>query len=236
MGRQKSAFVESLDRIVADYNGKLKWVSYSKDRLTVESARVLVQQWAHFTRHSRRCWAHVVGNSPHVELRKFMVTENLYEEEAVEGHSHFEILVRMGLALGLTREEVELANPLPTTVVALHAWEALTKNRSWYEGIAAKAVLERTNNPNCGNFSALEAERWMRQLKLTKEDTEFWWMHDSVDQIHGDGAIRLLEAYMKTDQENQAALAAAEDSMMAWTVYFDGIYHEGMAKSAGRRV
>src|SRR5258708_33925656 len=115
----------------------------------------------------------------------------------------------------------------------MHAWEALTKNRTWYEGLAAKSVLERTNNPNCGNFSHHQAEHWMRQLGLTTEDTEFWWMHDSVDQVHGDGSLRLLERYLTTDAERKAALRAAEESMMAWQGYFDGFYYEGVKKSAG---
>ena len=94
---------------------------YSKDRLTKEAARVLIEQWSSFTRHSRQCWAHVVGNCPIIEVRKFIVTENLYEEEAQEGHSHFEILARMGMALGLTRDQIVNAKPLPTTVVTMHA-------------------------------------------------------------------------------------------------------------------
>lgn len=231
MAHPSSSLLPSLDRVVADCQLNLKWVAYSKDRLTAQGARTLLQQWGIFTRHSRRCWAYVVGNCPHTEIRKFVVTENLYEEEALEGHSHFEILLRMGSALGLSREELELAKPLPSTVVALHAWEALTKNRSWYEGIAAKAVLERTNSPDCGNFSALEAERWMRQLKLSRDDVEFWLLHDSVDQIHGDGALRLMEKYLKTDDERAAAIRAAEESMMAWRVYLDGIYEAGAAET-----
>lgn len=232
MSEGRSPFVERLDRIVADCQLNLKWVAYSENNLTVQAARVLVQQWSNFTRHSRRCWAYVVGNCPHVEVRRFIVTENLYEEEAVEGHSHMEILARMGRALGLTREEIESAKPLPTTVVALNAWEALTKNRSWYEGTAAKAVLERTNNPNCGNFSALEGERWMRQLKLSRADVEFWLLHDSVDQIHGDGSLRLLEKYLRSDAEREAAIRAAEESMMAWRVYLDGIYEAAVENRA----
>ena len=140
----------------------------------------------------------------------------------------------MGRALGLTRDEILNARPLPTTVVAMHAWEALTKNRTWYEGLSAKSVLERTNNPNCGNFSHYQADHWMRQLGLTKEDTEFWWMHDSVDQIHGDGSLKLLENYLTTDAERNAALRAAEESMMAWQVYFDGFYYEGLRRTAAK--
>jgi pyrroloquinoline quinone (PQQ) biosynthesis protein C len=171
-----------------------------------------------------------VGNCPHVELRKFIVTENLYEEEALEGHSHFDLVLRMGKALGLGREEIELAKPLPTTVVALLAWETLTKNRSWHEGVAAKAVLEMTNNRQCGNFSALEAERWMRQLKLTRDEAEFWLLHDSVDQIHGDGSVNLLEKYLRTETERDASIRVAEESMMAWKIYLDGIHDAATGK------
>jgi pyrroloquinoline quinone (PQQ) biosynthesis protein C len=223
MGQSSSPFVEALDRAVAGCSAHLKWAAYSKDHLALSGARMLVQNWSTFTRHSRRCWAYVVGNCALLEVRKFIVTENLYEEEALEGHSHFELLVRMGNAVGLTREQIEHAKPLPTTVVALNAWEALTKNRTWYEGLAAKAVLERTNDRNCGNFSALEAERWMRQLKLSPEQAEFWLLHDSVDQVHGGGSFALLEKYLKSDAEKEAAIRAAEESMMAWKVYLDGI-------------
>lgn len=229
MSKRQSEFAAAIDQIVADNNDRLLWVPYSKDRLTKEGARVLIEQWSSFTRHSRQCWAYVVGNCPIIEVRKFIVTENLYEEEAQEGHSHFEILVRMGEALGLSRDQIVGAKPLPSTTVALLAWESLTKNRNWYEGLAAKSVLERTNNPGCGNFSHNQAEHWTRQLGLSKQDTEFWWMHDSVDQIHGDGSLKLLEKYLHTEAEKNAALKAAEQSMMAWQIYFDGFYYEGIA-------
>jgi hypothetical protein len=44
----------------------------------------------------------------------------------------------------------------------------------------------------------------------------------------------LLEHYLTTDAERKAALRAAEESMMAWQVYFDGFYYEGLNRSAGR--
>jgi hypothetical protein len=55
-----------------------------------------------------------------------------------------------------------------------------------------------------------------------------------VDQIHGDGSLKLLEKYLIRDDQKQAALRAAEESMMAWTVYFDGFYYEGLKRSAAR--
>lgn len=226
---------QALRRIVADYQLHLKWVAYSKDSLTVHGARLLVQQWGIFTRHSRRCWAYVAGNCPHVEIRKFIVRENLYEEEAIEGQSHFELILRLGQALGLSRKALESAEPLPTTSVALYAWEALTKNRSWYEGVAAKAALEMTNLPDCGRFSGEEAERWTRQLGLSAEDVEFWSLHDSVDQIHGGGSVHLLEKYIVGENERREALQAGRESMMIWKVYLDGIFESAVERSEQKK-
>jgi len=36
---------------------------------------------------------------------------------------------------------------------------------------------------------------------------------------------------LTTDADKQAALRAAEESMMAWQVYFDGFYYEGLRQS-----
>jgi len=231
MIQKTPSLTSTLDRIVAACQLNLKWDGYSRDNLTVEGARVLVLQWGVFTRHSRQCWAYVVGNCPRLEVRKFIVTENLYDEEAIEGRSHYDLILKMGKALGLDWEEVEQAEPLPTTVVALHAWENLTKNRSWQEGLAAKAVLERTNHPECGNFSALQAERWGRQLKLSRDDLEFWTLHDVKDQVHANGAFDLLERYLVVRGDQELALQAAEESMMAWKIYLDGIYETAIQVS-----
>lgn len=231
MSGQQSPFAEALDRIVANYHPKSKWFAFSRERLSVEGARVLVEQWGIFNRHSRRCWAYVVGNCPHMEIRKFIVSENLYEEEAVEGRAHFDLLLRLGKAIGLTADQIWQAKPLPTTVVALHTWETLTKNRTWYEGAAAKVMLERTNKPECGNFSAAETKNWMRHLGLSLEEVEFWTLHDAVDQIHSDGTVQLLEKYISADIQKEAALQVAEDSMIAWKIYLDGIAEAGIEKT-----
>ena len=57
MSSSHSEFAAAIDKIVADCNDRLQWVPYSKDKLTKEAARVLIEQWSNFTRHSRQCWA-----------------------------------------------------------------------------------------------------------------------------------------------------------------------------------
>ena len=41
----------------------------------------------------------------------------------------------------------------------------------------------------------------------------------------------MLEKYLKTDAEREAAIRAAEESMMAWRVYFDGMYEAGIERT-----
>lgn len=188
---------------------------------TLEFARRYIQQWGIFTRQSRQCWAHVVGNCPHVDVRRAIVRENLYEEEALEdeAQSHYEILVRLGNALGLSRSEIDQATALPSTVTATLAWETLTKNRSWMEGLAAKGVLERHGFPD---LRRIRLQQWQEHLGLSDYDLEFFAMHITADERHGDIAGELLSAHMEPS-DLPRILRAAEQSLSAYYIFYAGI-------------
>jgi pyrroloquinoline quinone (PQQ) biosynthesis protein C len=202
-----------------------RWPAYSLNRLTRHGAGVYVQQHGVFTRHSRRCWAYVVGQCPEVEVRRFIVRENLFEEEGSEETSHFTLLQRMGVAVGLTPAEVDQAVALPSTRAALLIWETLTKDRHWLVGCAAKATLEQMNMPEAGQLSSVQGKAWMRQLGLTKEQVDFWLLHDEVDRSHGPGNFLFVERYLTAYPEvtRSEVLTAVEDSAFAWALFWNGI-------------
>lgn len=202
-----------------------RWTNYSLNHLTRRGAGIYVQQHGVFTRHSRRCWAYVVGQCPEVEVRRFIVRENLYEEEGIEATSHFTTLQRMGIAVGLSAQQVEDAIALPPTRAALLIWEALTKDRHWLIGCAAKATLEQMNMPEAGMFSSVQGQAWMGQLGLSKEDVDFWLLHDEVDRSHGPGVFALVERYLSKYPEVSRAdvLTAVDDSAFAWALFWNGI-------------
>jgi pyrroloquinoline quinone (PQQ) biosynthesis protein C len=195
---------------------------------TREAAQVYLQQWGIFTRHSRRCWAWVVGNCPEVEVRRFITRENLYEEEGEVATSHYEKLVRLGLKVGLQRAAIDDAEPEPSTALALLVWECLTKNRSWLEGLAAKAVLERGGFPD---LRRIQAQNWQTCLGLTEQDVDFFGMHITADQIHGSGAYELLERFTRPEDEG-AVLAAGQRSMQAMALFSNGIVAAMQARGA----
>jgi pyrroloquinoline quinone (PQQ) biosynthesis protein C len=225
----QSEFRSRLDAAIKATNEQMTWNRMPDEQLTADAARTFVKQFGLFTRHSRQCWANVVGNTPILEVRRFVVEENLWEEEANAETAHYTLMVKMGKALGLPEDEIDNAVPLPSTHVAFLAWETLTKNRRWLEGLAAKMTLERLNQTDLGNLSAVEAGRWMRQLGLTESDVEFWTLHAEVDQIHGDGTLELIQKHATTPEQLEECLAAAEQSLAAFTIFFDGIAKSALA-------
>jgi pyrroloquinoline quinone (PQQ) biosynthesis protein C len=200
------------------------WAKYSQNSLTRRGASIYVQQHGIFTRHSRRAWAYVVGNCPEVEVRRFIVAENLYEEEGVEETSHINKLVKMGVACGLTSEEIYGAHALPSTRAALLVWETLTKDRNWLIGAAAKGCLELETT------AGVEGKRWMDRLGLTAEDVDFWLLHHEADKVHGAGSIDLVLKYLRHAVGISAddILTTVEDSMFAFKTFREGIADAAM--------
>lgn len=214
-----------VDSVIKRIMDDIRWFDYSESSLTKKGAGVYVQQHGVFTRHSRQCWAYVVGNCPEVDVRRFIVRENLFEEEGIEEQSHYLKLVKMGKAVGLSERDVHEASALPSTRAALLVWETLTKNRHWIIGCAAKATLEQVNQVQCGDMSNNEGKRWMRHLGLSKDEVEFWLMHDELDKEHGSGAFDAVARYLPRAPgvTTGDVLKAVEDSITAWKIFLDGI-------------
>jgi pyrroloquinoline quinone (PQQ) biosynthesis protein C len=212
-----SAVIAGLDALVRACNEAASALYLTHP--TPEAAHVYVQQWGVFTRHSRQCWAWVVGNCPEVEVRRFITKENLFEEEGDVRTSHYERLVRLGASVGLDCGAIDDADPLPSTELALLVCEALTKNRSWQEGLAAKAVIE------CTGFPTLRRVRqriWQEALRLTDDDADFFATHIETDELHASGAYDLVARYVRP-AETRAVLAAPKTSLRAWALYCNGI-------------
>lgn len=219
-----------IDELVASYRKRDPWNAYSTTRLTRAGAALYCQQHGVFTRHSRRAWAYVVGQCPEVEVRRFIVRENLYEEEGSDETSHYLKLVRMANALGVSADEMNNAKALPGTRAALLMWETLTKDRPWLIGAAAKGALEMRTP------SGAEGQRWMEQLGLSRSECDFWLLHQEADAVHGPGAVALVLKYLPhyPQLSEDEILTAAEDGMMASRTFRLGIVEAADALAEGR--
>jgi pyrroloquinoline quinone (PQQ) biosynthesis protein C len=216
-----------IDAVAMRYRSSDPWTAYSGSALTKQGASIYCQQHGVFTRHSRRAWAYVVGNCPEVEVRRFIVKENLYEEEGIPEESHYLKLVKMANALGTSKAQMDGAEGLPATRAALLIWETLTKDRHWLIGAAAKGGLEYKTT------SGLEGERWMKQLGLSRGDADFWLLHHEADKVHGMGSLDLVLKYLPSQSvvTEDDIVEAVELSLFAYNLFRRGIVEAATAKA-----
>jgi len=196
-------------------------------QLTREGGRIFVRQFSHFTRSFPRWLAAVASNCPVPEVRKFLAS-NIYEEEiGPEGQgSHYELLLRQGEALGLSREEIEETPPLPSTLLAVNALENLCKNRPWLEALAATGGLECVNHPQVrsrGGVIIINDVRAWQHLGLSDRDLKSRTIHMEEDEKHVDGALLLLSKHAPTPELEEKVFHSAQEAVLAFRMLMEGI-------------
>ena len=200
--------------------------------LSREGGRVFIRQFSHFTRNFPRWLAAVAANCPAHDVRKFLAA-NIYEEEvgmAGDG-SHYDLLVRQGEGLGLRREEIERAAPLPSTLLAINAIDATCRNRPWLEGLAATSGLECVNHPDVrheGGVLIINDLRSWQHLGLSESQLRSRTVHMEGDKEHADAALKIMAGHAPTEESQEAVIAAAHAAILAFRTLMDGIGREAL--------
>jgi len=116
--------------------------------------------------------------------------------------SHYELLIRMGESLGLSREEILSTGPLPETQRALEVWDRIGRECHWVETMAAMHGLELIANRNLKNevreatvgyFDPAILEAGSREI--TEEAKAFLREGYEADVEHSEEALRLVDKY-----------------------------------------
>ncbi|HEY3305615.1 MAG TPA: iron-containing redox enzyme family protein [Candidatus Binatia bacterium] len=196
-------------------------------QLTSVGGRVFICQFSHFTRNFPRWLAAVASNCPESEVRKF-IAGNLYEEEigpAGQG-SHYDLLLRQGEAMGLTREAIETTTPLSTTALAISALENICRNPSWLEGLAATTGLECINHPvvraESGVIIINDVRAW-KHLGLSDQQLRSRTIHTEEDEKHVENGLRILAAHAATEEAQEKVVNSAREALLAFRLLMEGI-------------
>jgi pyrroloquinoline-quinone synthase len=97
----------------------------------------------HFLRQWVRSCAYVVAKTDKVDTTYYEL-DNINTEFGGFGvkPSHYELLLRMGESLGLSRKIILETPPLPDTAFALKSWDQIAREGHWVETMAAMHSLE----------------------------------------------------------------------------------------------
>lgn len=156
------------------------------------------------------------------EIEKHLL-ENLIEEGTgqVSGSaSHRDLYIEFGRVLGLSREALDSAEPLPETAALLNWREVLFTQHPWIEAMAAQGyALEGT--------AAERMKRIVRGLRdryeFPKEGMGYWTVHIEVEDEHGSVGEVAVQHHVHTVEQQAAVREAVQRTLDVFWLFFDGV-------------
>jgi len=228
-----------LQRMDDAVNAYCKRNRFQQEELTPGRARSFVRQHRLNTRQRNSVLKlRVATNCPDWDTRmkilKACSQEVIADNEFGHGKPHWQMMEELGVSIGLKRDEIVNAKPLPTTEIAWAAWEGLMSNRHWLEGIVANACAERANVPGYGRGPAREhgnswvqRHRWQKLFNLTDTQLEFWHVHEVADIDHSNLAWEAVATHAERLHMEDEVVHACEINLKVWELYWHGICDAG---------
>ena len=235
--------IARLDAVVDDFNRRCRFFNTP---LTRERAQMFVRQHRLNTRQRNSVHKLAVAtNCPIWEIRMRIIgasaQELIADNEFGEGTAHWEILEDLFVAIGMNRDEIRAATPLPSTQLCWLAWETLTKNRHWLEGLMANTCAERSNVPGYGNcrqrevgWSGVQRDQWRELYGLTDAQLAFWGIHSEADVEHSNLGWQTVAKYAEDLNMADAVVEACRVNLLVWENYFNCIGDAAEALVAGK--
>ena len=178
--------------------------------------------------YAKQYYAHVAAFPTYVssvhsrcddlEVRQ-MLLENLIEEER-GADNHPELWLRFAEGLGVTRDEVQTAELLPSTKDTVARLKSLTANADYRFGVAALYAYEsqipevaRTKRAGLKLFYGIEDSR----------SVSFFTAHEVADQVHRQIEMKILTDRCDTDAARVEMLTAAREAARSLWDFLTGV-------------
>jgi pyrroloquinoline-quinone synthase len=197
------------------------YIAWNEGKL---SKPVLAEYAKQYYAHVRAFPTYVSAVHSHCEdlETRQMLLENLIEEER-GAENHPELWLRFAESLGVNREEVKNARPLPSTRASVRRLKSLTQSDDYREGLAALYAYEsqipevaQTKRAGLKEFYGIADERAV----------SFFRVHESIDVLHQQVERQILSERCRTAHEQAAAINVARESAKALWGFLDGVTAE----------
>ena len=218
-----------IGQMVRDHMQSPQLEHYFSVRMNQRRAQIMISQLGLYIRHRRDCWAHVSGNCPVMAIKQ-KILEHEYGEVIKDQYSqygHLQLIVKQAAKVGMSAEEVLGTKPIPMTRATLYAWDWMTREKSWLEGLFALTVTEWTNDDRLlqdlgGGHSTRMGLRWMEDMGLAWRDMPNFDVHRQADEEHSDMFLPFLSEHAKAEKE-KLALDAVKESLNLFALYRHGV-------------
>ena len=206
---------KKLDQIVREDLEVGRRMRVREMSLTPARGKLFSLQRALFNKNRRDCWGAVQCSAP-IEVKRVIwhhESEELINDPRC-GSDHYSLHVRRCLALGLSLEEIENAQPLPTSRASFYAWLYIARTKPWLEALSASSILERSANmASAMGQTRRSTEKWIKELRLTEKDMEVITANENADGDHSDMMAALFDKYATTQETEEMVLRGARESL-----------------------
>lgn len=228
--------IARMDEVVHDYALRVKMFN---DDITPGRAKMFVLQHRQNTRFRNSvCKLKVATNCPDWDVKLGIIEacseEIIADHEFGDGRPHWKIVEDLGIDIGLERDAIVNSELLPSTKLCWLAWETLTGNRHWLEGLVANTCAERINVPGYGTgdfrdkgWFGVEGPKWRNAFGLSEEQSLFFTMHSEADIKHSNLGWNTVAKYAEDLGMEDAVVDACRVNLMVWTNYLNGIAEAG---------
>jgi pyrroloquinoline quinone (PQQ) biosynthesis protein C len=190
----------------------------TKPTLGVTQAFVL--QWTKFSRLFPRWVGAIISNCPEFAVIAYLV-ENLMSEVVRDPGSednHYELLVKLGAGVGLSREQIE-SHPARPESAAMFEWLwQMATQPDWLLGFAAVNGLEILGDSalparyDVKQGTGIASRPYAESLGLEGDALEFFEVSDAADAGHGSQTVDIIARYTEPGRE-EAVLGALRESI-----------------------
>lgn len=150
--------------------------------------------------------------------------------------SHYELLLRMGESLGLSRAEILGTPPLPATAAAIATWQSIGRGRHWVETMAAMHSLELIANRDVKKDGATLTYFDLSILKsgqVTEQTKAFLWEGYEADVEHSEIPLEMVERFANELGIVEEVQVTFLKSMEAFDSYLTARLERGMMYDKG---
>jgi pyrroloquinoline quinone (PQQ) biosynthesis protein C len=228
--------LKKMDDVVDAHVGRVRLFT---EAMTPGRARTFVKQHRMNTRQRNSVLKlRVATNCPDWDTKmaiiKACAQEIIADDEFAGGKPHWQVIEEMGVAIGMSVEEIRATKPIATTEIAWAAWEGLMSNRHWLEGIVANTCAERVNVPGYGTgaqrehgWSWVQRKSWAKLFGLKDEQLQFWSVHELADVEHSNLGWQSVARFAGDNRMEEAVVHACEINLRVWQLYMNGIADAG---------
>ena len=199
------------------------WIGLMEGALTKAQVQDFLRQFGVIPLHNHNYHGRLYVICPDPAWRKKMA-EVCYEEATgrlfADGVPHYELYVRVGEALGISREEM-YGTEYCAGAIAFRAYFEWICGKSFLEGVAGHMLGAEAQVPG---VSGKVGRALMKRFGLSESDVAFYTVHDDADKEHSDIGRVLLEQFAKTDDDLRLVVRTVRDMVDMSYLLYDELY------------